>query len=147
MCGPPVAVLYGARQVKVESWPQAKQQRTPQARADLDAVIRSGLPASGPWCPMPQSGDNSCSCSAALIAFSQPLENCRFRLKSCRSASESCDRLDDRAVRRVAATVVYSGGIICNWSFNEALDSKIDDLVVVADSGVHFQQQATNLFR
>jgi len=37
------------RQVKVESWPQAKQQRTPQARADLDAVLRSELPASGPF--------------------------------------------------------------------------------------------------
>ena len=36
-----------ARQVKVEPWPQAKQQRTPQARADLDAVLRSELPASG----------------------------------------------------------------------------------------------------
>lgn len=77
----------------------------------------------------------------------QPMENCRFRLKSCRSAGESCDRLDDPAVRRVAAAVVYRGGIICNWTFNEALDSKIDDLVVVADSGVHSQQQATNLFR
>ena len=38
-----------ARQVKVEPWPQAKQQRKPQARADLDAVLRSELPASGPF--------------------------------------------------------------------------------------------------
>ena len=37
------------RQVKVESWPQAKQQRTPEARADLNAVLRSDLPASGPF--------------------------------------------------------------------------------------------------
>ena len=37
------------RQVKVESWPQAKQQRAPQARADLDAVVQSKLPASGPF--------------------------------------------------------------------------------------------------
>ncbi len=37
------------RQVKVESWPQAKQQRTPQARADLDVVVESELPASGPF--------------------------------------------------------------------------------------------------
>ena len=48
---------------------------------------------------------------------------------------------------RLAATVVYHGGIIGYWTFSEALDSKIDDLVVVADSGVQFQQQATNLFR
>jgi len=47
----------------------------------------------------------------------------------------------------VAATIVYRGGIICEWTFSKALDSKIDDLVVVADSGVHFQEQATNLFR
>jgi hypothetical protein len=41
--------VTSARQVKVEPWPQAKQQRTPQARADLDAVVRSELPANGPF--------------------------------------------------------------------------------------------------
>ena len=33
----------------MESWPQAKQQRAPQAGADLDAVVRSGLPAKGQY--------------------------------------------------------------------------------------------------
>jgi len=36
----PVASPERTRQVKVEPWPQAKQQRAPQARADLDAVVR-----------------------------------------------------------------------------------------------------------
>jgi len=36
----PVASPNGPRQVQVESWPQAKQQRVPQAGADLDAVVR-----------------------------------------------------------------------------------------------------------
>lgn len=35
----------GSRPVKVEPWPEAKQQRAPTARADLDAVVWSGLPA------------------------------------------------------------------------------------------------------
>jgi hypothetical protein len=44
---PAVGRSNWARPVKVEPWPQAKQQRTPQAEADLDAVAQSGLPASG----------------------------------------------------------------------------------------------------
>jgi len=41
------SAVRSTRLVKVESWPQAKQQRTPTAGADLDAVAQSELPASG----------------------------------------------------------------------------------------------------
>ncbi len=33
----------------MEPFAQRKQQRTPKAGADLDAVVRSGLPTSGPF--------------------------------------------------------------------------------------------------
>ena len=36
---------------------------------------------------------------------------------------------------------------IRDWTLGEALDSEVNDLVVVADAGIHFQQQATHLCR